>query len=76
MSYERMVMEHTYEILTKDDFAWTMEFTPSMRIQMVELLLSYFKDKDIEDYEKCAKLQPMLEELERENEDNNKTNPE
>lgn len=71
MSYEKKVMENTFEILTKDDFAWTREFSPEMRVQLVDLLLTYFKD--IEDYERCAKLQPMLDELEMKNENHNKT---
>jgi hypothetical protein len=72
MSYEKKVMEHSYEILTKDDFAWTKEFSHNMRIQLIELLLTYFEDT--EDYEKCAKLQPMLDELEIKNENHNETN--
>jgi hypothetical protein len=71
MSYEKKVMEHSYEILTKDDFAWTDEFSHNMKIQLIELLLTYFED--IEDYEKCSKLQPMLDELEMKNENHNKT---
>ena len=71
MSYERKVMENTFEILTKNDFAWTREFSLNMRVQLVDLLLTYFRD--VEDYEKCAKLQLMLDELEIKNENHNKT---
>ena len=71
MSYERKVMENTFEILTKNDFVWTREFSLNMRVQLVDLLLTYFRD--VEDYEKCAKLQPMLDELEIKNENHNKT---
>jgi len=71
MSYERKVMENTFEILAKNDFAWTREFSLNMRVQLVDLLLTYFRD--VEDYEKCAKLQPMLDELEIKNENHNKT---
>ena len=64
-------MENTFEILAKNDFAWTREFSLNMRVQLVDLLLTYFRD--VEDYEKCAKLQPMLDELEIKNENHNKT---
>lgn len=72
MSYEKKVMENTYEILTKNDFVWSGEFSTVMKIQLIDLLLTYFEDT--EDYEKCAKLQPMLDELEMKNENHNKTN--
>jgi len=67
MNYEKKVMQNTYEILTNEGFEWTNEFSSSMKIKMIELLLEYFTD--IEHYEKCAKLKPILSKLENNNED-------
>jgi len=64
-------MENTFEILTKDDFEWTDEFSPNMKLQLVHLVLTYFED--VEEYEKCAKLHYILSELEMKNENHNKT---
>lgn len=59
-------MQNTYEILTNEGFEWTNEFSNSMKLKMIELLLEYFTD--IEHYEKCAKLKPILNKLENNNE--------
>jgi len=66
MNYEKKVMQNTYEILTNEGFEWTNEFSNSMKLKMIELLLEYFTD--IEHYEKCAKLKPILNKLENNNE--------
>lgn len=71
MNYENKVMNSVYEILTKEDFKWSNEFDLYMMHDLVEVVLNYFKD--IEDYEKCAKLQPMLDSMEMKDESYNKT---
>lgn len=57
MNYEKKVMESAYNILMKDDFEWSSEFTEEMQSQFLNLLLEYFTD--IEHYEKCANIVKM-----------------
>jgi hypothetical protein len=71
MNYENKVMNSVYEILTKEDFKWSNEFDLYMMRDLVEVVLNHFID--IEDYEKCAKLQPMLDSMEMKDESYNKT---
>lgn len=59
-------MENAYEILMKEDFAWSSEFKEKMKNQLLNLLLDYFTD--IEHYEKCAHLHKLVNELENKNE--------
>jgi len=68
-NYEKMVMEQAYTILTKPDFKWIDEFKGYMRIELVSLLMEYFKD--IEDYRKCSKLKTILENLESSDDEHN-----
>jgi hypothetical protein len=69
MNYEREVMLNTYQVLTKPDFVWGGEFSFDMKVQLLGLVLTYFKD--VEDYKKCAKIQLMLDKLENKNENHN-----
>ena len=57
MNYEKKVMESAYNILMKDDFEWSPEFSTEMQSQFLNLLLEYFTD--IEHYEKCADIVKM-----------------
>jgi hypothetical protein len=68
-NYEKMVMEQAYRILNEDDFKWSSEFKGYMRIELVSLLMEYFKD--IEDYRKCSKLKTILENLESSDDEHN-----
>lgn len=71
MDYEKKVMEISYKILMEEDFEWSSDFKYDMRFQLLKLLIEYFED--IEDYEKCAKLHSMLDQLENRYETINKT---
>ena len=52
MNYEKEVMEQAYNILTKKNFEWGVEFNLEMKKAFLKLLLDYFTE--IEHYEKCA----------------------
>ena len=60
--YEKMVMEQVYDILMEDDFKWSVDFNQKMKMDLLNLLIEYFKN--IEDYIKCSKLKPIIENLE------------
>lgn len=64
-------MDNTYEILMKEDFAWSLEFKEEMKVQLLTLLIEYFTD--VEDYEKCAHLNKLLINLENMNENISET---
>ena len=66
MNYEKKVMENAYEILTTVGFEWSLEFRDVMKTQLINLLLEYFTE--IEEYERCTKLQTMKTNLENKNE--------
>ena len=72
MNYEKKVMIQCFNILTKEDFEWTDEFSLEMRNQFLDLLLEYFTD--IEHYEKCAIIVKKKQSLEIMNENISKTN--
>ena len=71
MSYEKKVMEQAYIILMKEDFEWTETFQDDMKLKLLNLLLEYFSD--IEHYEKCSKLKPIINRLENVDENISKT---
>lgn len=71
MSYENKVMEQAYFILMKDDFEWSDSFQDDMKLKLLSLLLDYFSD--IEHYEKCSKLKPIIKRLESIDENISKT---
>ena len=73
MDYEREALAISYDILTADDFKWSDDFDNTMKIDLIKLLLRHFNRPEIEEYEKCAQLKLMLDDLEKMNEDNNKT---
>lgn len=66
-NYEKKVMEQVYDILMEDDFKWSVDFNHSMKVDLVNLLIEYFKN--IEDYRKCSKLKPIMVNLENENDE-------
>ena len=72
MNYEKKVMIQCFNILTREDFEWTDEFSLEMRNQFLDLLLEYFTD--IEHYEKCAIIVKKKQSLEIMNENISKTN--
>jgi len=72
MNYEKKVMIQCFNILTREDFEWTDEFSLEMRNQFFDLLLEYFTD--IEHYEKCAIIVKKKQSLEIMNENISKTN--
>jgi len=61
-NYEKLVMEQAYNILSDSDFKWGYEFRNDMKLDLLNLLIQYFTD--IEHYEKCSKLKPIIEKLE------------
>jgi len=71
MNYERKVMDSAFKILNKRDFKWSDEFDDGMKMDFLNLLLTYFTD--IEHYEKCAHIHSMLKDLENMNENISKT---
>lgn len=64
-------MEQAYDILAEDDFKWSDDFNYQMKIDLLDMLTEHFIQ--IQDYEKCAKLKIILENLENTNDEHKDT---
>ena len=71
MDYEKEVMRIAYEIISDGEFSWRKDFNYDMKMELLKLLIEYFTD--IEHYEKCSKLKPIINRLENMDENISKT---
>ena len=59
-SYAEIAIEEVYDIII-DTGLWPSTFNDNKKTDMLEMMISYFQEK--EQYEKCAELQRVLEEI-------------
>ena len=59
-SYAEIAIEEVYDIII-DTGLWPSTFNNTKKTDMLEMMISYFQEK--EQYEKCAELQRVLEEI-------------
>ncbi len=62
-SYLKKSMTIGYGLIVNDNINWPSSFTVDMKVTLVKGWLEYWSD--IEDYEKCAVLKKIIDNLEK-----------
>jgi hypothetical protein len=67
-NYLDLTLIETYKVLVSDTDPWPRTFEPKKKIKLIDQMIEYFTER--EEYERCAKLVKVKEQVIKDVEDN------